>query len=70
VYNNAHIVHEDVILQHGESKSMNKDTENHPYLNHSKQKTEIVKAHVLHPESSFLHMTRKRDMSESWIPKG
>jgi hypothetical protein len=39
---------------------MNKDMENHPYLNHSKQKTEIIKAHVLHPESSFLHMTRER----------
>jgi hypothetical protein len=35
--------------------------ENHSYLNHSKQKTEIIKAHVLHPESSFLHMTRERE---------
>jgi hypothetical protein len=41
---------------------MNKHMENHPYLNHSKQKTEIVKAHVLHPESSFIHMTRERDV--------
>jgi hypothetical protein len=49
---------------------MNEDMENHPCLNHSKQKTEIVKAHVLHPESSFLHMTREREMSKSWIPKG
>jgi hypothetical protein len=40
---------------------MNKDMENHPYLNHSKQKTEIIKAHVLHLESSFLHMTRERE---------
>jgi hypothetical protein len=36
--------------------------ENHLYLNHSKQKIEIAKAHVLHPESSFLHMTRERDV--------
>jgi hypothetical protein len=40
---------------------MNKDMENHLYLNHSKQKIEIAKAHVLHPESSFLHMTRERE---------
>jgi hypothetical protein len=40
---------------------MNKDVENHLYLNHSKQKTEIIKAHVLHLESSFLHMTRERE---------
>jgi hypothetical protein len=24
-------------------------------------KTEIIKAHVFHPESSFLHMTRERE---------
>jgi hypothetical protein len=53
-YEKAHRVSEDVTLQHGELKAMNKDMENHPYLNHSKQKTEIIKAHVLHPESSFL----------------
>jgi hypothetical protein len=41
---------------------MNKDMENHLYLNQSKQKTEIIKAHVLHPESSFLHMIRERDV--------
>jgi hypothetical protein len=48
---------------------MNKDMEYDPYLNHSKQKTEIVKAHVLHLESSFLHVTRERDI---WVlnPKG
>jgi hypothetical protein len=40
---------------------MNKDLENHSYLNHSKQKTKIIKAHVLYPESSFLHMTRERE---------
>jgi hypothetical protein len=70
VYENAHRLSEDVILQYEELKSMNKDMESHPYLNHFKQKTEIIKAHVLHPESSFLHMTREREMSESWIPKG
>jgi hypothetical protein len=36
--------------------------ENHLCLNHSKQKTEIIKAHVLHLKSSFLHMTRERDV--------
>jgi hypothetical protein len=40
---------------------MNKDMENHLYLSHSKQKNEIIKAHVLHPESSFLHMIRERE---------
>jgi hypothetical protein len=50
---------------------MNKDMENHPYLNHSKQKTEIVKAHVLRPESSFLHMTSERERDvRVWDPKG
>jgi hypothetical protein len=43
VYQNAHRVSEDVTLQYGESKSMNKDIENHLYLNHSKQKTEMSK---------------------------
>jgi hypothetical protein len=41
---------------------MNKDMENHSYLNHSKQKTEIVKAHVLHPNASILHEKRERDV--------
>jgi hypothetical protein len=41
--------------------AMNKYMENHLYLNHSKQKTEIIKAHVLLPKSSFLHMTRERE---------
>jgi hypothetical protein len=50
---------------------MNEDMENHPCLNHSKQKTEIVKAHVLHPESSFLHMTRERERDVKVLdPKG
>jgi hypothetical protein len=48
---------------------MNKDMENHLYLNHSKQKTEIIKGHILHPESSFLHMTRERDV-QVLNPKG
>jgi hypothetical protein len=65
----AHRVSEDVTLQHGELKAMNKDMENHPYLNHSKQKTEIVKAHVLYPEFSFLYMTRERDV-QVLDPKG
>jgi hypothetical protein len=70
VYENAHRVSEDVTLQYGELKSMNKDMGNHLYLNHFKQKTEIIKAHVLHPESSFLHIMREREGSEPWIPKG
>jgi hypothetical protein len=61
VYENAHRVSEDVTLQYRESKSMNKDMDNHLYLNHSKQKVEIIKAHVLHPKSSFLHMTGERE---------
>jgi hypothetical protein len=61
VYENAHRLSEDVILQYEELKSINKDMESHPYLNHFKQKIEIIKAHVLHPESSFLHMTRERE---------
>jgi hypothetical protein len=65
VYENAHRVSEDVTLQYGKSKSMNKDMENHPYLNHSKQKTKIIKCHVLHPESSFLHMIRERERCSS-----
>jgi hypothetical protein len=62
VYENAHSISEDAILQYRESKSMNKDMENHPYLNHSKQKTKIINTLVLYPESSFLHMTRERDV--------
>jgi hypothetical protein len=61
VHEIAHRGSEDVTLQHGELKAMNKDMENHLYLNHSKQNTEIVKAHVLYLESSFLHMTRERE---------
>jgi hypothetical protein len=50
---------------------MNKHMENHPYLNHSKQKIEIANTHVLHPESSFPHMTRERDRDVQVLdPKG
>jgi hypothetical protein len=71
VYEDAHRVSEDVTLQYGESKSMNKDMENHPCLNHSKQMTEIIKAHVLHPKSSFLYMTRERERDVQVLdPKG
>jgi hypothetical protein len=59
---NAHRGNEDDTLQYGESKSTNKDMKNHSCLNHSKQKTEIIKAHVLHPKFSFLHMIRERDV--------
>jgi hypothetical protein len=62
VYENAHGVSEDVTLQHGESKSMNKDMENHPYLNHSNRKTEIIKTHVLHPKPpSYIWRERERE---------
>jgi hypothetical protein len=71
VYEKAHRVSEDVTLQHGELKAMNKDMENHPYLKHTKQKTETIKAHVLHPEFSFLHMTRERERGVRVLdPKG
>jgi hypothetical protein len=43
-----------------ESNAMNKQIENHLYLNHSKQKTEIIKAHVLLPKASILHVKRGR----------
>jgi hypothetical protein len=69
VYENAHRVSEEVILQYGESKSMNNDMKSHLCLNHSKQKTEIIKAHILHPKSSFLHITRERDV-QVLDPKG
>jgi hypothetical protein len=47
MYENAHI--EVKISQYVKPNAMNKNMENHLYLNHSKQKTEIIKAHVLHP---------------------
>jgi hypothetical protein len=71
VYENAHRVSEDITLQYWESKSMKKDMENHLYLNHSKQKTEIIKAHVLYLESSFLHMIGERERDVQVLdPKG
>jgi hypothetical protein len=71
VYKKAHRVSEDVTLQHGELKVMSKDMENHLYLNHSKQKIEIVKAHILHPKTFILHVTRERER-DVWVldPKG
>jgi hypothetical protein len=60
VYEKSHIVSKDVTLQYGESKSMNKDMKNHPYLNHSKQKIGIIKAHVLLSKASILHVKRGR----------
>jgi hypothetical protein len=59
------------ISQYVKSNTMNKHMENHLYLNHYKQKTEIIKAHVLHPKSSFLHMTREREGDVQVLdPKG
>jgi hypothetical protein len=43
--------------------------ENHLYLNHSKQKTEIIKTHVLLPKVSILHVKRERDV-QVLDPKG
>jgi hypothetical protein len=60
VYDKAYRVSEDVTLQYGESKSMNKDKEYHPCLNHSKQKIEIIKTHVLLHKVSILHVKRGR----------
>jgi hypothetical protein len=61
VYEKAHRVSEDVTLQPKELKAKNKDMENHLYLNHSKQKTEIIKAHVLYPKTFILHVIRERE---------
>jgi hypothetical protein len=69
VYEKAH--REVKMSQYVELNAMNKYMENHLYLNHSQQKTEIIKAHVLHPESSFLHMTRERERDVQVMdPKG
>jgi hypothetical protein len=71
VYEKAHRVDEDVTLQHGEFMTMNKDMENHMYLNHFKQKIEIIKAHILHLKFSFLHMTRERERDVRFLnPNG
>jgi hypothetical protein len=55
VYEKAHIKVK--MSQYVESNVMIKHMKNYLYLNHSKQKTEIIKAPILHPESSLLHMT-------------
>jgi hypothetical protein len=52
-----------------ELNDMNKHMENNVYLNHSKQKTEIIKAHVLLPKASILHVKRERDV-QVLDPKG
>jgi hypothetical protein len=67
VYENAHI--EVKMPQYVESNAMSKHLENHLFLNHSKQKTEIIKAHVLLPKASILHMKRERDV-QVLNPKG
>jgi hypothetical protein len=59
VYEKAH--REVKISQYVESNAMNKHMDNHLYLNHPKQLTEIIKAYVLHTKSSFLHVTRERE---------
>jgi hypothetical protein len=58
VYEKAH--REVKMSQYVESNAMNKHMENHLYLNHSKQTTEIIKAHVLLPKASILHVKRGR----------
>jgi hypothetical protein len=59
VYENAHI--EVKMSQCIESNTMNKHMENHLYLNHSKQKTEIIKAHFLLSKAAILHVKRERE---------
>jgi hypothetical protein len=50
---------------------MNKDMEEHPYLNHSKQKIKITKSHVLLHKTSILHVTRERERDVRVLdPKG
>jgi hypothetical protein len=69
VYEKAH--REVKMSQYVESNTINKHMENHLYLNHSKQTTEIIKAHVLLPKASFLHMTRERERDVQVLdPKG
>jgi hypothetical protein len=43
--------------------------QDHLYLNDFKQKTKLVKAHVLHPKTSSLHVTIGRDV-RVMDPKG
>jgi hypothetical protein len=63
VYENAHI--EVKMSQYVESNAMSKHMKNHLFLNHSKQKTEIIKAHVLLPKASILHVKRERERCPS-----
>jgi hypothetical protein len=60
VYEKAH--REVKMSQYVESNAMNKHMENHLYLNHSKQKIEIIKAHILLPKVSILHVKREKDV--------
>jgi hypothetical protein len=69
VYEKAH--REVKMSQYVESNAMNKHMENHLYLNHSKQKTKIIKAHVLLPKVSILHVKRGREIDVQVLdPKG
>jgi hypothetical protein len=45
-----------------ESNAMNKHIENNLYLNHSNQKTEIIKTHALLSKASILHVKRGREV--------
>jgi hypothetical protein len=67
VYEKAH--REVKMSQYVKSNTVNKHMENHLYLNHSKQKTEIIKAHVLLPKASILHVKREKDV-QVLDPKG
>jgi hypothetical protein len=67
VYEKTH--REVKMSQYVKSNAMNKHMENHVYLNHSKQKIKIIKAHVLLPKASILHVKRERDV-QVLDPKG
>jgi hypothetical protein len=67
VYEKAH--REVKMSQYIKSNAVNKHMENHLYLNHSKQKTEIIKAHVLLPKASILHVKKEKDV-QVLDPKG
>jgi hypothetical protein len=67
VYEKAH--REVKMSQYVESNTVNKHMENHLYLNHSKQKTKIIKTHVLLPKASILHVKREKDV-QVLDPKG
>jgi hypothetical protein len=63
VYENAHRVSEDVTLQYKESKSINKDMENHLCLNHSKQRPRSSKLMFSIPNPlSYIWQERERDV--------